>query len=159
MPQNCSEDYFEPLLQQNGSKIVFIVLSSACAVIGTLASYGISWFVNHSSEAKPTLVNKLIVKACFTGFQYYLLVQVLWDPKQQSETSAINEGTWAHYLFSQNTRTRLYQSLTKVKTGIISKACLIKLKAPIINRLKHTLYNWVTKGSWKIQQKSYLWMR
>ena len=70
------EDFFEPLMQQKGYAIFLISLATVCAAIGASGNLGVLWFVNHSSEAKPTLMNRFIVKVCLTGFQYYFFVQV-----------------------------------------------------------------------------------
>ena len=70
------EDFFEPLMYQNRSKIFLISLATLCAAIGASGNLGVFWFVNHSSEAKPTLMNRFIVKVCHAGFQYYFFVQV-----------------------------------------------------------------------------------
>lgn len=77
MPNGLDEDFFEPLMHPSGYKIFFIIVSAVCMAITAVVAYGVFWFVNYSSEAKPTLFNKLIVQACFVGFQYILLVQVL----------------------------------------------------------------------------------
>ena len=77
MNQSNADDFFEPVMHQSGSKILLISLSTVCFAIGAIETSGIFWFVNHSSEAKPTLINRLIVKACLSGCQYYVFVQVI----------------------------------------------------------------------------------
>ena len=77
MASSNADDFFETLIHQNGSKIFLISLSTVCAIIWASGSYGVYWFVNHSSKAKPTLINRLIAKACLAGCQYYVFVQVI----------------------------------------------------------------------------------
>ena len=77
MASSNADDFFETLIHQNGSKIFLISLSTVCAIIWASGSYGVYWFVNHSSKAKPTLINRLIAKACLAGCQFYVFVQVM----------------------------------------------------------------------------------
>ena len=95
MTYSQDEDFFEPLMQQS-CKIFFIGLSTLCSAVTAIVGYGIIWFVNCSSEAKPTLFNKLIVQACFVGFQYILLVQVM---NCSIDNNVANQGSQCQVLF------------------------------------------------------------
>jgi len=75
---SCNEekDFFEPLMENGILKNSFLVLSIVLMITLSIGCYGIAWFIQHSSMAKPTLINRFIAKAYITGLQFILFIQV-----------------------------------------------------------------------------------
>ena len=70
-------DFFSGIFENRPEKIFSVIFSAIAGSILILLMYGIMWFEHHGSDLKRTLLNKLVSSLCWSGMEWFLIVQVM----------------------------------------------------------------------------------
>jgi hypothetical protein len=73
---NSTHDYFGVLQENNGYKIMSIILSIITGAMLMPLIVGIIWYERFGSDKKRTLINMLVVSCCWTLIEYGVAVQI-----------------------------------------------------------------------------------
>ena len=69
-------DYFQLAFESGSIKTGVIVLFFISAFVIIPVTYGIIWYEHYGSDHKRILLNRIVSSICWSGIEYYTVVQV-----------------------------------------------------------------------------------
>jgi hypothetical protein len=73
---NNSSDFYASMTEDKATKSVCLAFAVTACVVTVVNLYSAIWYGKFGSDVKGTLINKIVVRICWTALEYYVIVQV-----------------------------------------------------------------------------------
>jgi hypothetical protein len=95
-----SRDYFSAAFENGPVKIGIVVAYFISALVIIPGAYGVIWYEHFGSDHKRILLNRLVSSICWSGIEYYTLVQ--WIEVTRYTFGPLNETVCLIHLTLKN---------------------------------------------------------